>query len=126
MNCTKCGRIVDNNLVACPYCAVQKNDVAIRRYQYDPLLKIAAGHGMLTIHPTPTGRHAQMYGTDQCKGGPTAFCGEPASAARHKRTHIPWGGEEMNRICTKCRIEMQAILEEAREAQAIQKEQQIG
>ena len=112
MICNRCNQPVPDNLVSCPACAVKGSDLGVRQYQYGPLLKIAAGRAELIIHRSKDGQaHAQMFGAD------VAFCGAPVATPRHKRKYIGWDEEELNKLCTKCRIELKAVLEEAREQQ---------
>ena len=110
--CKTCGLAIPDNLVSCPKCVIKANDAALRQFQFDPLLKIAKRQGHLICHPSKSGNHVQMFGAD------VAFCGEPVSAPKHKRRYIEL--DDLKNVCTKCRVELSAILGEARDRRVVE------
>ena len=116
MTCDRCHRLVPEGKISCPNCAQQRNADAIRRFQFEPLLTIAGRKGQFTIHKTPTGNHAQMFGP----GVQTAYCGQPADAPRKKRYPIDYGVPAYHRdVCAECRAAIEELLVEARTTEAM-------
>jgi len=112
--CRKCGQPVPDNLISCPYCAGEKNDAAVRRAQYEPLLLAAAGRAEFRVYPMPSGRHARQFFSD------AAFCGIPCQASEKKRERFSYRHPgRWNELCAKCRERIEELLIEAGQAEAM-------
>ncbi len=111
MICAACNRLVPDNLIDCPVCAMRRSDVHVRTRQYEALLMVEAGRGELIGHRLTDGNtHIKMFGSDLC------FCGQPATAIPRRRRPMEWGANVFVGVCSKCREAIEAILAEARAA----------
>lgn len=109
MNCPKCGKYIDGNMLTCIACALKGNDETIRQFQVEPLLTVQAGRGALQGYRCSDHvLHARMFRSDIC------FCGRPAAAPPNRRTPIFWNSLAMGAMCRKCRAAIDAILAEAK------------
>jgi hypothetical protein len=116
--CKKCGKPVPDKLISCPTCAAERNRDAMRRFQYAPLVAIAAGKAALTIHKTRSGNHAQMFAPNGLAAH--AYCGAEANAPKNKRYALAYRAPVyVLDVCEKCRAAIEELLAEAREAEAI-------
>ena len=110
MNCSTCGKDVGDNMLSCIACTLKKNDEAVRRAQYEPLLMVEAGRGELKGCRCGDMIHVRMFQSDIC------FCGRPAAESSRQRFDIEWHSDALNRVCRLCRNAIGEILAEAKAA----------
>ncbi len=112
MICRSCNNPIPNEMIACPRCTEENSRKAVREYQLWPLRKVYTGEGELTTRAVAGKRHVQMFG-DMSR----AFCGTPVSV-RDKKGRIAWTEDDLNLICTGCRLELIRLMERACRASA--------
>jgi len=108
MTCLKCNQPIPDGKVGCPACAKAANEIAMRKFQHDALLKIDAGKAEFTVYKMPSGFHARMFGS------PFSFCGLEVSGGPKSRF---WFGFDDVRLCEACRKAAKEILAEAQAAE---------
>jgi hypothetical protein len=108
MICANCKRPVPDLMVACPACTQERNRAAMRERQYHPLRQVGQGQASLTTRAISGIRHVQMF------GGDVTFCGEVLhSGNRRAWINLNDYAELEDRICPKCRAEVNALMLEA-------------
>jgi len=107
MLCATCHNSIPDNLVACPACAIRRNDAAVLAAQGEYLARVRQGHCELVTYLDANGkRHLLMFNTDK------GFCGTPLTLSRQRRGTVQLDDDDtMNRICSGCRIEMKRLME---------------
>lgn len=118
MNCPKCASPLDHLDLICRFCVLRHNEEAVRRLQHQPLLLVAGGQGVFTVHPTNTGAHIEMFGRKVHKVE-RMFCGAEKRAAIAKQRTAVYHGQSWPILCEKCREEVEKILAEARAAETV-------
>jgi hypothetical protein len=109
MTCVTCLRPIPDELLACAICTQERSARALRKFQYAPLRTVIAGLGQLTTRRIEQIRHVQMFGADQ------TYCGLPVSP-QHPRSRVDYDPAELSRVCSKCRSQLDELIEEARRA----------
>jgi hypothetical protein len=107
MICAACSRPIPDSLLACALCVHAASTKALRQFQYAPLRTVIAGLGQLTTRRIEQQRHVQMFGAEQ------TYCGIPVSP-QHYRSRVDYDPAELSRICSKCRSQLDELIEEAR------------
>jgi hypothetical protein len=107
MICTACSRPIPDGLLACALCVQERSARALRQFQHAPLRTVIAGLGKLTTRRIKQLRHVQMFGAEQ------TYCGLPVSP-QHPRAWVDYDPAELSRVCSKCRSQLDELIEEAR------------
>lgn len=107
MICSRCGRYVPDEYLACPACVAEKSNAALRRYQYDFLRHCSQGRMGLNTRSLRGTRHVEMFGAEQ------TFCGEQTANLRKGRLNFRDLG--LLDICEVCRKELMSCLDRPKE-----------
>lgn len=107
MICRTCHRSVPDGMLACPSCTRQQSDRAYMQYQDEPLRRVLAGLGRLTLRRGEgLTWHVQMFGCEE------AFCGEALKSRKAERVEL---GELTPKACAKCRERLAWAIERCQE-----------
>jgi len=106
MICPVCHSPIPDGYIACLICAQNRSERALATAQLEPLRKVLAGKGPLTIRASKNRRHIQMF------GAPLTFCGETIDSDQRKSFH-DWGVDDIANLCRVCLREVAAAMKRA-------------
>jgi len=103
--CPTCRRKIPPGKLACPGCVEDRSREAVDASQVEPLRKVAQGDTELVVRAVSSRRHIQLFGFDH------TFCGLHVTP-QSRRTYVAYTNtEEMNKLCTVCRLHALQIME---------------
>ena len=112
MICGQCKNEVPHHALVCPTCTSKRSAEAYARFQLEPLRRVMAGTGRLTLRRIAPTWHVQMFGFDH------TYCGL-AIVPMHKSKRLQWYEfEDDPGPCEVCKSKVCEAMEQACHASA--------
>src|SRR5262245_14696236 len=108
MICAVCRNPIPDNLMICPLCTLAKDDAATLDAQSEYFIRVLRGEWeFVTVKDTDLVRHVRMFGM----GVDKAFCKKSLIIDRRRMGRVSWHNtDEIEKLCTGCRIEIKRIM----------------